>query len=442
MDGSLQLLRRQAVEAYLAAVEAVQPRHLIPRAVTAHGGEVAVFGRPLPRAPGRRVLAALGKAAPGLAEAWLGCAPSWASEVFVLAPHGVPVAPELAARATVRRGAHPFPDADGEASARALLELAGGLGARDLLVVLLSGGASALLAAPRPGLTLEDVTATTRALLGAGAPITALNTVRRQLLTAAGGGLGRAAHPAPVVTLVLSDVLGDSLPDIASGPTVPSPTTAVDALQVLERYGVRRRVPGAVLQALERGQPTAAAATSGWSERASTHLLANNHSAVTAAASWLEDRAFAVTVLRPPLTGEAAARGRQLGALAVALRPARRVALVLGGETTVTVRGRGRGGRSQELALAAAIELEGSLGCALLAAGSDGLDGLSAHAGAVVDPTTCRRLRAAGHDPLAALVDNDSATALAACGDALVTGPTWTNVCDLVLVLADGTSAA
>lgn len=217
-------MREDALGAFFAAVDAVRPGRLVPEAVSLEAGRVLLRGEPLPEARGRRVVTALGKAAPGLALAWMHAAPGWASQLFVLTPHGVPVPREVEETATVRRGAHPFPDASGEAAARELLALADGLSRDDLLVVLLSGGASALLAAPEPPLTLEEVAATTRALLVAGAPIRAVNTVRRQILRAGGGGLARMASPAPVVTLVLSDVLGDPLADIASGPTVPSPT--------------------------------------------------------------------------------------------------------------------------------------------------------------------------------------------------------------------------
>ncbi len=429
-------LRRDAVATFEAAVEAVRPERLIAGAVRAGGGRMTVLGEPLPEVRGRRVLVALGKAAPGLAGAWLEALPGWADTAFVLAPHGVPVPPGLEARATVRRGAHPYPDAAGEEAARELLELARGLGAGDLLVVLLSGGASALLAAPEAGLALEEVVAATRALLEAGAPIGAVNTVRRELLAAGGGGLAAAAHPARVETLVLSDVLGDPLPDIASGPTVPSPTGPAEALVVLERFGVRERVPPAVVRHLERRAAAPPAGPPRWAARSRARVLANNRTAMEAAAAEARRRGYAVWRARRPLVGEAAPRGRQLAALLLAAEPPGPFAGVLGGETTVTVRGGGRGGRNQELALAAALELEGGPPRVLLAAGTDGVDGLTDAAGAVVDPGTAGRVRAAGIDPRAALAANDSGTALAAAGDALVTGPTGTNVCDLALLLA------
>jgi len=431
-------LRADAAAAFAAAVDRVRPHNLIPTAVQGQGQWLSVAGVQVGAAPGRRVVAAIGKAAPGLAAAWLDLLPGWADSVFVLTPHGVPVPDAVRSAATVRHGAHPYPDAAGEAAARELLALAGTLGTDDLLLVLLSGGGSALLAAPENGLTLADVIATTRALLSAGAPITAVNAVRRQILAAGGGGLASAAHPARVFTAVLSDVLGDPLPDIASGPTVASPTTAADALAVLERFGVATRVPPPVTAHLRAraGDPTSANTT--WTVASRVVLLANNRTAVDAAAGALIAAGYDVLSPSQPLAGEASARGRQLGGLAAALAPRRPTALVLGGETTVTVRGSGRGGRNQELAVAAALQLAGAGPAVLLAAGTDGIDGFSDNAGAIVDPGTVDRMDRAGVDPLAALAGNDSATALEAVDDALVTGPTGTNVCDITMVLVGG----
>jgi len=430
-------LRSAAEAAFGAAVRAVLPENLLPAAMVRDGRGLRLAGMEVPEVPGRRLVAAIGKAAPGLAAAWLTAAGERSGELFVVTPHGVPVPPGVERAAVVRRGAHPYPDAAGEAAARELLARVGELGEGDLLVVLLSGGGSALLAAPEEGLALADVLATTRLLLEAGAPIGAVNTVRRQLLAAGGGGLARAAWPAPVRTALISDVPGDPLPDIASGPTVPSPTTAADALEVLERLGLAERVPPAVVEFL-RGRAGLPVAPEPWERKARTVVLANNRSAVEAAAAHLRGGGWEVTVVPEPLTGEASVRGRELAARALGIPAGDRTALVFGGETTVTVRGRGRGGRNQELALAAALVLEGSRGRVLLAAGTDGIDGVTPHAGAVVDGETTARIRAAGHDPVAALADNDAGTVLAAAGDALVTGPTGTNVCDVTVVLVGG----
>ena len=349
------------------------------------------------------------------------------------APHDVPVPPEVEGAATVRRGSHPEPDAAGAAATAELLDRAARLGENDLLLVLLSGGGSALLAAPAPGLEPADVRRTTRLLLCAGAPIGALNTVRRELLAAAGGGLARAAAPAAVRTAVLSDVIGNPPADIASGPTVPSPTGAEEALQVLERHGVLEHVPPRVIRFLRSPGPPRPDREWG---RCETVILADNRTAVEAARRHLAARGFRVIVPARPLAGEASSRGRQLGALARALAPRHPAAVVLGGETTVTVTGDGRGGRNQELALAAALVLDGAPRRVLLAAGTDGIDGPTENAGAVVDGGTVARITAQGLDPVARLANNDAATALEAAGDVLRTGPTGTNVGDLTVLLA------
>jgi len=427
-------MREDALAAFHAAVAAVQPARLIPAAVTVGGNGVSVRGEALPEVTGRRVVVALGKAAPGLAEAWLELLPEWADDVLVLTPHGVPVSDRVAQGGEVLRGAHPSPDEQGEASCRRMLALATTLGEEDLLLVLLSGGASALLAAPRPGLSLEDIRATTTALLSSGATIHQLNAVRRQLLEAAGGGLGRAAAPAQVVTLVLSDVLGDLIPDIASGPTVPSPTTAADALGVLGGLGVVGDLPRSVVDVLRASVETTDDVS--WAERCRIYLLANNRTAVDAAAAALAVRGYDAIVHPGFLEGEARERGALLARFAEAFSSSRPAAFVAGGETTVTVRGAGSGGRNHELALAAALELSGRQPVVILAAGTDGIDGSTDAAGAVVDPGTVARARAAGVDLAASLAGNDSGPALAATGDAIHTGPTGTNVCDLVLLLS------
>ena len=427
-------MREDAIAAFHAAVAAVQPERIIPSAVSVGGGRVSIRGEALPEVKGRRVVVALGKAGPTLADAWLELLPDWTDELLVLTPHGVPVSDRVAQGGEVLRGAHPSPDEQGEASCRRLLELAASLGEEDLLVVLLSGGASALLAAPRPGLALEDIRATTTALLASGATIHRLNAVRRQLLAAAGGGLARAAAPAQVVTLVLSDVLGDLIPDIGSGPTVPSPTTAADALGVLGGLGVVAELPRTVVEVLRARveKPD----DDGWAARNRVHVLANNRTAVDAAAAFLAGRGYRTIAHPGELTGEARDRGALLARFAEAFSSSRPTAFVAGGETTVAVRGSGSGGRNHELALSAALELSGRRQVVILAAGTDGIDGSTDAAGAVVDPGTVARARAAGVDFAASLANNGSGPALAATGDAIRTGPTGTNVCDLVLLLS------
>jgi glycerate-2-kinase len=232
---------------------------------------------------------------------------------------------------------------------------------------------------------------------------------------------------------VLSDVLGDLIPDIGSGPTVPSPTTAADALGVLGGIGVVGDLPQKVVDVLRARVETTDDLS--WAAGSRVHVLANNRTAVDTAAVWLADRGYRTMTHPGDLTGEARDRGVLLARFAEAFSSRRPTALVAGGETTVTVRGSGTGGRNHELALAAAIELTGRQPVVILAAGTDGIDGGTDAAGALVDANTPMRARFAGVDLAAALAGNDSGTALAATGDAIRTGPTGTNVCDLVIVL-------
>jgi hydroxypyruvate reductase len=333
---------------------------------------------------------------------------------------------------------HPVPTARSVAAGEAALALARASAAdRQPLLVLLSGGASALLEAPAPGLSLDDLRDTTSALLASGAPIAALNTVRKHLSAVKGGRLAAAAGPARVHTLALSDVVGDDPATIGSGPTAPDPTTFADALAVLDGLDV----PDAVRAHLRSGVRGDLPETPDALPHAVYHLLGSNADALRGAAARARALGLPVRVVTRTLAGEAREVGRDLAAALCEATPG---VLLWAGETTVTLRGTGRGGRNQELALAAALALDGagSRPLGLLAAGTDGVDGPTAAAGAVVGPQTATRFRAAGLDPEAALADNDShglfsraseAGALGA-GEGLVEpGPTGTNVMDLVV---------
>jgi glycerate-2-kinase len=310
---SLDDMRCDARAAYDAAVAASQPQNLVPGRIQRMGSHVIVAGENLARAPGRHVVMSIGKAAPGMAAAWLDSVSGWTDELVVLAPHGVAVPVEVDTVATVLRGAHPYPDADGEASTRRLLDVARSLVTDDLLVVLLSGG--------------------------------------------------------------------------------------------------------------------------GWAAASTTRLIGNNRTAVRVAVETLRTLKCQVDEISQPLVGEASMRGRELAVAARRMESTCPIAVVFGGETTVTVRGSGRGGRNQELALAAAIEMEDAENIVVLAAGTDGIDGTTENAGAIVDPSTAPRLRRLGLDPKAVLENNDSGATHETVGDAFRTGPTGTNVCGVTLVL-------
>ncbi len=340
-------------------------------------------------------------------------------------------------RIELAEAGHPVPDARGLAASTRLLELAQGATERDLVLVLVSGGASALTPAPAPPVTLAEKQALTRLLLASGATIVELNAVRKHLSRLKGGLLARAAWPARVLTLALSDVIGDPLDVIGSGPTAPDASTFADALAVLDRRGIRDGAPAAARGRLEAGARGELEETPKPGdpifERVTNVVIGNNALVTRAAEREAARLGYRPEVLTRALQGEARAVAGEL--VAQARRRPPRTCLVAGGETTVTVRGAGRGGRCQELALAAALELAPHDDLTVLAAGTDGTDGPTDAAGAIVDGGTTARGRARGADAARALADNDAYHYLAASGDLLVSGPTNTNLLDLYVVL-------
>jgi glycerate 2-kinase len=345
----------------------------------------------------------------------------------------------LAATRTVvlAEAGHPVPDARGVQAASRLLELASGAAADDLVIVLVSGGGSALTPAPAADVTLAEKQTVTRSLLAAGAAIDELNTVRKHLSRFKGGQLARAAAPALVVTLVLSDVIGDPLDVIASGPTAPDPTTFADALNIMRMRGLLADAPFSVRARLHAGARGEVLETPKPRDpifgRVGHVIIGNNQLVVNAAVERARALGYHSEVLTRELQGEARDMAQVLIERTRALeRPS---CLIAAGETTVTVRGQGRGGRCQEFALAAALSIEGDDSLTVLAAGTDGTDGPTDAAGAVVDGSTVARGRRAGLDMRAALDDNDAYRVLRATGDLIVTGPTNTNLLDLYLVV-------
>ena len=328
---------------------------------------------------------------------------------------------------------HPVPDENSVRGAQALADLAGQATAHDLVICLISGGGSALLTLPAPGLHLADLQALTNALLRSGATINELNTVRKHWSRIKGGQLARLAAPATLVTLVLSDVVGDPLEVIASGPTVPDPTTVADARAVLERYGIPHDLK--FQETPKPGNPAF--------ERVQYAIVGSNRQAALAAVEQARQLGFNTLLLSTYVEGEAREVAQVAAALAKGVRahgdplppPA---CLVWGGETTVTIRGAGKGGRNQELALAAALQLSGWSGVLVMALATDGTDGPTDAAGAIITGDTVARAHALGLDPLAALAANDSYPFFDALTDLIRTGPTGTNVNDLLFVLVRG----
>jgi len=344
----------------------------------------------------------------------------------------------------VWEAAHPVPDTRGLAAAADALACARAAGPRDLVLCLLSGGGSALWPAPAAGVSLSELRTLTDALLRAGATIREMNAVRKHLSRIGGGWLARAAYPARVVTLVVSDVVGSPLDVIAGGPTVPDPSTFEDALGVLTAYEIA--APAAVLRHLQAGaageRPETPKPGGAEFDTVSAHVVAANADALRGAAAEAGGLGYRAEILADDLEGEAREVAREIARAALERQQAMHsgaapLALLLGGETTVTVRGRGAGGRNQELALALARELEGCPGIVAASLGTDGTDGPTDAAGGLVDGGTVARGAAAGLDARDHLARNDSHPFLRATGDLLVTGPTGTNVCDVVLVLVE-----
>jgi glycerate-2-kinase len=433
---------------FQAGVAAADPARALRREVRARAdGSLSLAGEVLPAGTALHVLA-VGKAAAVMAAAIEEIAGSrMAAGLAVTKPgHGRPLS-----RCELREAGHPVPDARSEHAGREALRFAAHVPPDAVLLVLLSGGASSLLATPAKGLELADLAATTRLLLASGAPIDEQNTVRKHLSAVSGGRLALETPARRVCVLALSDVSGDRFDVIGSGPCAPDPSRYRDALAVLEQRGVLGEVPEPVRGHLEAGvrgeRPETPDAAEVAFSRVRHVLLASNRTALGGARAAAEREGFAAVVVSEELRGEARVAGARLAALVIATRsraPAgaldrrRPSCLLAGGETTVTLRGGGRGGRSQELALAAALCLAGDPAAALLAAGSDGSDGPTDAAGAFVDGGTVERAREAGLDAKAALDANDSYPFFEREGGLLRTGPTGTNVRDLVVACAGG----
>jgi glycerate 2-kinase len=430
---------RQILDAALAAADA---RAAVVRALSLEGQRLRVAGaEEVDLGQVERVwIVGAGKAAVGMTRGALEVFGGWVTGGTITTKdrHGADL-PGI----EVWEAAHPVPDTRGLAGGADALRMARAAGERDLVLCLLSGGASALWAAPAGGVSLTDLQAVTDGLLRAGATIGELNAVRKHLSRIGGGRLARAAAPARVVTLAVSDVVGGALDVIASGPTVPDPTTYFDALEVLAERGITP--PSAVRAHLRAGDAGEIDETPKPGDpcfaRATAHVVAGNADALAGAAREAERLGYRARVVADDVEGEASSVGEQVGLLVrqtLAERPDGPVALLLGGETTVTVNGPGRGGRNQELALAAAMELEGVDGVLCASFGTDGTDGPTDAAGAFADGGTVARGEAAGLDAREALRRNDAYPFLRAAGDLIVTGPTGTNVNDVVLVLVQG----
>jgi len=349
-------------------------------------------------------------------------------------------------RITIHEAGHPLPDARSVAGSAQIAALVRQAGEKDLVIALISGGGSALMTLPVEGITLSDMEQLTQALLRCGATINEINAIRKHIEQLKGGQLARLAYPAQVIALILSDVIGNPLDVIASGPTSPDPTTFADAYAVLHKHGLLQSMPASIVQRLRQGmanqvpETPKAQAEEVW-RRTQNVVIASNQHAAQAAVEQARRLGFNTLLLSTFVEGEAREVARVLAALAKEVahsgRPVPRPAcLVAGGETTVAVRGHGLGGRNQELALAAALSIAGLEHVAILSLGTDGTDGPTDAAGAIATGRTVTRAVQKGLQPLSYLADNDAYHFFQSLGDLIITGPTNTNVNDLMFVFA------
>jgi glycerate 2-kinase len=440
---------RNLIDIFNAAVAAVDPYHAVIRAITVEhnclhaagaGYELDAFNRVLVVGAGKataRMALALEDALGNRITAGL---------IVVKEGHTAPLKIIKQVEAS-----HPVPNEAGVEGTKRIIDLVRDADEKTLILCLLSGGASALFVAPMYGLTLQDKQEVTSALLKAGASIGELNAVRKHLSAVKGGRFAKAACPAQIVTMVLSDVIGDRLDVIASGPTSRDSSTFNDALAVIEKYRLKDKIPVRVLSFLQRGieglEPETVKSGDACLHKTRNVIIGGISQALAAAKEKARQLGFAPEIITEELQGEARDAALFLAQTAIratdALRPGELRCLLAGGETTVTVKGKGKGGRNQELALAFALEIGGLEGVSLLSAGTDGTDGPTDAAGAIVDGATAPRARSLGIDPVRYLDYNDSYSffkqfdALSGDGSHVITGPTGTNVMDLQIMLLD-----
>ncbi len=435
-------LSKKAEAIFRHAIHAVQPAPLIRKNVRVEGNVLHIAGREYSLSEIERLFViGAGKATAPMAQALEELLADRITDGIIIVKHGH-TAPLQ--RIRLVEAAHPVPDESGLAGTRQILQLVKAATAKDLVICLLSGGGSALLIDTPPGCSLAELQFFFRLLLESGADITEMNTVRKHLSAVKGGGLARTVHPARLVSLILSDVTGDPPDVIASGPTVPDPTTFADALSILRKYHLEKKAPDAIREHLHSGwhdqvpetpkpgDPVFAGTTN--------CIIGSNAIALQAAQEKARQLGFHTRIVTDRIAGEArevarqiVAEARRLSADDAVIKPA---CLLWGGETTVTIDGAGGlGGRNQELALAAAIALEGQTGTVVLSGGTDGTDGPTDAAGAVVDGLTTAKARAENLHPQTYLHHHDSYHFFRQAGGHILTGPTLTNVMDLIIVL-------
>ena len=438
---SLNQLRQDARAIFDAGLYAVDPADLVGRHLRREGQALQIGERRYDLPPGRVYVVGAGKAAASMASAAESVLGDVIQQGIVIVKYGHSLPLK---KIQILEAGHPIPDEAGVSATREILVMLSRMREDDLVLCLLSGGGSALLLCPAPPLTLKDKQKTTQVLLNCGAKIQEINAIRKHLSKVKGGWLAQAAYPATIVSLIISDVVGDSIESIASGPTAADRTTFADCLPTIDRYRLAGQIPSAVRTLLEAGMDGNIEETpkpgNPIFDKVQNVIVGSNATALLAAKRRAEELGYHTLLLSSFIEGEARDAARFHTAIAREIlstdNPVRRPACVIsGGETTVAVRGDGVGGRNQEFALMAAIEIQGLDQVVILSAGTDGADGPTDAAGAIVDGTTIRRAQKNGVMAMDYLERNDSYPFLKAVDHLLFTGPTLTNVMDLRLVL-------
>ncbi len=442
MKRSVDPLRRDAGKIFLDAVHAVQPQAILSSHVSVSNKVLRIGQRKYPLSNFERIyVAGTGKASAAMAvnlEKILG---TRINQGLINVKYGHS---QKLKRIRVQEAGHPLPDEKGLEGAREMGEMLGHLTAKDLVIFLVSGGGSALLPLPVEGVSLAEKQATTNQLLSCGATIQEINTLRKHLSRIKGGGLARIVYPATLVSLILSDVIGDPLDAIASGPTVPDPTTYEDCARILNKYELWEKIPPSVAGHIREGMEGKKEETLKAGDPAFSNVynlvVGNNLLAMKAAKKAAQALGYRTLLLSSLVEGETREIAKAHAAIAKEVllsgNPIAPPACILsGGETTVTLKGKGKGGRNQEFAPAAAVEIAGWEEILMMSAGTDGTDGPTDAAGAFADGKTVNRAKTMGLDPWSFLKENDSYTFFQKIGDLLTTGPTGTNVMDLRIML-------
>jgi glycerate-2-kinase len=426
-------MKTDAITIFNSAVNAVQPATLIQRCIQHDADTITICGKSFPRSASRPIwIFGAGKAAAAMAQAAETALPDCQLQGLVITKYGHELPLQ---HISIVAAGHPIPDANGVAATQQMTEMITGVQADDIVLFLLSGGTSALLADHPPGATLQEVQTAFDLLLKSGADIHEMNIVRKHLSGVKGGQLALLTNTPALCTIVLSDVVGDDLHVIGSGPTVPDPSTFADAMAVVEKYQLTDLLPLSIYLHLKRGCAGSVAETPkpGHPRFANTYtfLAGTNQIALEAAASTASELGYDTHILSSTLTGDAITIAHSLVAQAKAWNGKRPACLLAGGESTVTVTGTGLGGRNQQLALAAGIALEGQEGITFLSAGTDGTDGPTDAAGAIIDAAIMQ----IGKNAQKHLEEQDAYPFFQKAGGLLITGPTQTNVMDIIIIL-------